>query len=257
MFSMIRKRFTYANVAMTLALVFTMTGGAYAAKHYLITSTKQISPKVLKALKGKDGKNGAPGVTGPAGAGTAGAQGPVGPTGAKGETGPEGKQGKEGKEGEEGAQGQQGQQGQQGLQGVAGPVGPTGEPWTPNSELPSGATETGTWSAGASEGQIAMAAISFTIPLKAELDENHVKYAGKTSTTECPGSAVKPEAEKGYLCVYGNVAVGASATDEIYKGSGLEPGASTAGVVVVVKGEAAVGPAKLNITYGTWAVTAE
>jgi hypothetical protein len=39
MFSKIRKRLTYANVAMTLALVFAMTGGAYAAKHYLITST--------------------------------------------------------------------------------------------------------------------------------------------------------------------------------------------------------------------------
>ena len=57
----IRKRVTYANVAMTLALVFAMSGGAYASK-YLITSTKQISPKVLKTLKGAAGK------TGPAGA---------------------------------------------------------------------------------------------------------------------------------------------------------------------------------------------
>ncbi len=31
MFSRIRKRITYANLAMTLALVFAMTGGAYAA----------------------------------------------------------------------------------------------------------------------------------------------------------------------------------------------------------------------------------
>ena len=33
MFSMIRKRLTFANVAMTLALVFAMTGGAYAARN--------------------------------------------------------------------------------------------------------------------------------------------------------------------------------------------------------------------------------
>ncbi len=46
MFSMIRKRLTYANVAMTLALVFAMTGGAYAAKKYMITSKKQIKPSV-------------------------------------------------------------------------------------------------------------------------------------------------------------------------------------------------------------------
>jgi hypothetical protein len=29
---------------MTIALVFAMSGGAYAANHFLITSTKQISP---------------------------------------------------------------------------------------------------------------------------------------------------------------------------------------------------------------------
>ena len=52
MFSGIRKRLTYANVTATLALVFAMTGGAYAAKHYLITSKAQISPKVLKRAAG-------------------------------------------------------------------------------------------------------------------------------------------------------------------------------------------------------------
>jgi hypothetical protein len=50
-----QKRITYANVAATLALVFSMSGGALAATHYLINSTKQISPKVLKKLKGPRG----------------------------------------------------------------------------------------------------------------------------------------------------------------------------------------------------------
>ncbi len=71
-----KPRFTYANVTATLALVFSMTGGAMAAHHYLISSTKQISPKVVNALKGKTGK------TGPAGA--LGAQGPQGAQGAAG-----------------------------------------------------------------------------------------------------------------------------------------------------------------------------
>ena len=42
MFERVRRRVSYANVAATLALVFAMTGGAYAAKQYVITSTKQI-----------------------------------------------------------------------------------------------------------------------------------------------------------------------------------------------------------------------
>jgi hypothetical protein len=45
-----RIRFTYANVVATLALVLAMSGGALAASHYLITSTRQISPRVLKKL---------------------------------------------------------------------------------------------------------------------------------------------------------------------------------------------------------------
>jgi hypothetical protein len=83
-----RRRISYANVAATLALVFAMSGGALAASHYLINSTKQISPKVLKKLKGNTGKKGATGATGPAGP-----TGPTGATGATGGTGPAGKNG--------------------------------------------------------------------------------------------------------------------------------------------------------------------
>ncbi len=59
-----RRRLSYANVTATLALVFAMSGGALAANHYLINSTKQINPKVLKKLKGNAG---APGKEGPSG----------------------------------------------------------------------------------------------------------------------------------------------------------------------------------------------
>src|SRR4051812_46300168 len=81
-----RRHLTYANVAATLALFFALSGGALAAKHYLITSTKQIDPKVLKKLRGRAGKTGAHGVTGPAGA--IGGQGAAGKEGPKGEAGP-------------------------------------------------------------------------------------------------------------------------------------------------------------------------
>lgn len=74
-----RKRLSYANVAATLALVFSMTGGAMAANHYLISSTKQIKPSILKKLKGNAGAKGA---TGPQGAqGAQGGAGPAGPAG--------------------------------------------------------------------------------------------------------------------------------------------------------------------------------
>jgi hypothetical protein len=79
---MIKPKLSYANVAATLALVFSMTGSAIAAHHYLITSTKQISPKVISALKGKAGAMGLPGKEGPPGKeGAVGKEGQVGPAG--------------------------------------------------------------------------------------------------------------------------------------------------------------------------------
>lgn len=86
-----QKRFTYANVVATLALVFAMSGGAIAANHYLITSTKQISPKVIKKLKGKRGPAGKTGPAGPQGR-----EGPAGKEGLAGKEGPQGKPGPSG-----------------------------------------------------------------------------------------------------------------------------------------------------------------
>jgi hypothetical protein len=65
-------RVAHATVIAYLALFVALAGGtAYAAKHYLITSTKQIKPSVRKALHGSTGP------TGPSGPG--GATGPSGP----------------------------------------------------------------------------------------------------------------------------------------------------------------------------------
>ena len=151
--SFVRKRLTYANVAVTLALVFAMTGGAYAAKKYVITSTKQIKPSVVKQLKGKNGLIGATGPAGPAG--------PQGPIGAQGEKGMQGKDGIEGKEGATGKEGVSRLSGTKkdwtrgldckegGLEFTVGSGTATfacnGSPWTAGGTLPKGKTEKGEW----------------------------------------------------------------------------------------------------------------
>ena len=74
-----RQRPSPAIVLAALALFLALGGTAVAARHYLITSTRQIKPSVLHALYGARGPAGPPGPSGPAGApGTPGAPGPRG-----------------------------------------------------------------------------------------------------------------------------------------------------------------------------------
>jgi hypothetical protein len=68
-----------------VALFVAMGGTAVAARHYLINSTSQINPKVLKKLKGNSGKAGLQGIAGvPGAAGTAGKEGLQGKEGPQG-----------------------------------------------------------------------------------------------------------------------------------------------------------------------------
>jgi hypothetical protein len=196
MFSVLRKRVTYANVTMTLALVLAMSGGAYAASKVLITSTKQIKPSVLKQLRGKTGPAGAPG-----------------PAGASGLAGPAGPAGKDGAPGSAGKDGAPGVKGEAGPPGPKGEKGATGSPWPAGGTLPKGSTETGAWFAAASSEKemptTEHAAISFSIPLAAPINGAHVHYvtvieqeAKAFAGPGCAGSAEAPEAEAGYLCVF-------------------------------------------------------
>lgn len=108
------------NIVAWLALFVALSGTSMAASHYIITSTKQIKPSVLKQLRGAHGAAGAKGATGATGA--AGAQGPQGSSGNGGATGPggaKGEKGPTGKPGEPGEAGEPGTPGEQGLPGTA------------------------------------------------------------------------------------------------------------------------------------------
>ena len=217
MFSRIRRRVTYTNVAMTLALFFAMTGGAYAAKKYLISSTKQISPKVLQQLQ----KPGPKGTAGPAG--PAGPTGPAGPAGPSGPAGPAGT----GTKGENGAAGADGAsvtstaltQGnanckEGGSEFVAAANKKTyacnGSPWTVGGTLPKGASETGVWAEPqgveykTGHTEFIFAPISFTVQLASALEASKVHFIEPAATPPagCKGNAEKPEAESGNLCVF-------------------------------------------------------
>jgi hypothetical protein len=125
-----RKLFRKPSPAMViacLALFVASTGTSIAAKHYLITSTKQIKPSVLTKLKGAKGPMGATGAQGIAGiAGAAGARGPTGAAGARGAAGEKGAAGAQGPAGAAGAQGPAGAAGAQGPAGATGAQGAAG-----------------------------------------------------------------------------------------------------------------------------------
>jgi hypothetical protein len=283
MFSWIRRRCSYANVVATFALFFAMTGGALAAGHYLITSTKQIKPSVLKSLAGK---------AGPAGpAGTAGAVGAKGESGASG-TGTPGVEGHEGKEGKEGPKGKEGKEGPEGKEGLPGVI-------HPGETLASGASETGMWAASGSGdrgglcvpeaegapvitreggssgcptgytleelGSLAVGAISFTIPLAAPLGEHEVSYVAYQGHVagHCEGSFEEPTAEPGNLCVYEgpdrlNALGGVVEPDLADVGNGS--GALKTGAIVVAIPENPSGGGIVHeepvFASGSWAVTA-
>jgi collagen triple helix repeat protein len=124
-----------AATIITMAALFFALGGTAVASHFLITSTGQIKPSVLKTLRGSNGPAGPAGVQGATGAtGSAGPEGPVGkegPSGKEGARGPEGKEGKEGKEGPSGGpigpEGKEGREGPAGPEGKEGPEGPEGK----------------------------------------------------------------------------------------------------------------------------------
>ncbi len=285
--SRIAKHLNPATAVAVFALVFALAGGAYAAKKYVITSPKQISPNVLKQLQGKAGPAGAPGVAGPQG--TAGAQGPAGPAGsagAKGDNGAAGAQGPQGPAGNAGASGEnvdvetlakgQGgckEGGAQFSNGTGTATACNGEQGAGGGEeklpatLPKGESEKGAWAVESypvEKGRlnVALAAVSFPIPLAAPLTKAHVFFIqeGESSPPGCPGTANNPKAAAGNLCVFETESAAALVPlpAGVIKDPGLEegttePAAGGTGFVIHMQNE---NPTEHTSAWGTWAVTA-
>lgn len=274
MVSRIRDRFGTAGVVLgVLALVLALTGGALAASGALTSKQKKEVKKIAKAEAKKfAGKEGPPGSAGPAG--PQGSQGAQGEKGAPGDPGAPGAPGDDGKSvtlttepaGTGNCEGRGGTKVE--VEGNAASkkyvcTGKEGSPWTAGNVLPTGAMQTGTYFVGSETGsgayaEYAIDAISFNVPLTAELPESNVKLVTSSVPTECEnpnhtGAAgpLNPEASAGYLCVY-QVESENMGGGEIYKASfNLGGGASVSGALIAYPVTAAEAHAN-----GTWAVAA-
>jgi hypothetical protein len=254
MFSILRNRLGIPGLIAVIALVFAMGGGAaFAAKKYVITSTKQIKPSVLKQLRGKAGPQGAAGVNG--------ANGKDGANGTNGANGTAGASGKSVVTGTIGA-------GEQGCNegGVSVEVegsgtskavcnGEEGSPWTAGGILPPGQTETGTYGGTFANGQFIALPISFTLPVEPAPEPTFVEGA---SAPGCPGIvAGVPTAEPGNLCLYKGVEIGGLEAGQ--SPAFFEPTSPALGEGVTPSGTVFGGVCASSncIWWGAWAVTAE
>lgn len=265
MLSRIRKRFTYANVAMTVALVFAMAGGAFAAGGFRITSIKQIKPSVVKRLRGK---------TGPAG--KAGAQGPQGPAGLQGVPGSPGVKGEAGGPGANGVSVSSKElskgdshcpQGGSEFSAAEGKVtyACAGSPWTAGGTLPKGASEHGQWAlTGKPPTPIPISTgISFPIRLASELslEKVHVigeeegfkeaKEAAAIKSGECTGTWEDPGAASENLCIFLQIAGGEVSSLKIENSESGGEGAGPSGAIIQYNAP----PEHLFIFHGSWVTT--
>jgi len=271
MLGSIRRHTTYANATATLALLFAMSGGAFAVTTNGNAGASHASAAAV-ARKSRSSK--AKTLRGP--------RGPKGETGSAGAVGAAGPAGPEGKAGAPGSQGPQGPQGPAGKEGKAGATGQTGFTTT----LPPGKTETGSWSMGGGENQFIVSSISFPIPLTEAFTFTQVHFIdtnGKEiellketpspelkeeTSSACHGNYTEPRADPGNLCIYdreelnlglsGLTPTGTAFRPAVFPGGGSaaalggKEGAGVSGAVLLAKAESPPAWA-----WGSWAVTAE
>jgi hypothetical protein len=234
----IREPFGKAGlIVAVIALVLALTGAAFAAAGLTGKQKKEVE-KIAKKFAGK------PGTQGPAG--LAGAAGPKGATGPKGNQGDSGAPGATGKsvvaqpasfgsgpgecpEGGTELEVEGSGSSEVVCNGEEGQQGPPGSPWPVNGTLPTGSSEEGEWSIARSVGgeEIASTAISFVIPLAADLDSSHVHFIppATTAPTGCSGTYANPGAASGNLCVFAKAMVNAESTGLFPIVFGLDSGA--------------------------------
>ncbi len=261
MFSGVRRHINATTIVAVFALVFAMTGGAFAVTSKGGSSSKAVVAKSKAKSKTVRGPAGPRGATGPAGA--AGATGPQGAAGAQGIPGPQGSKGETGATGAAGAKGETGPQGKQGApgeQGEPGPAGTTGFTKT----LPEGETETGTWDVFTKkvveETQVWEVPISFPIPLTVDLAPSDTHYVKEGEhITDCPGNAATPKAAEGQFCLYQGNGTTIQPTESKLEVSFELPdtnleGTAPSGTIIHVLYEGPVG--ETVYLRGSWAVTA-
>lgn len=261
MFKRLREQFsTAALILSAIAVLLAVAGGAMAASGALTGKQKKEVKAIAKSFQG----------TGPQGApGTPGANGTSGKDGAPGAPGTPGKAGTDGKsvtvtkidpgfeeceelggalvEVESTPPGVEVCNGEEGAQGIEG------QPWTFNSTLPTGATETGVWSFNgtAADSEGVYAEIGFPVQMAKALKRPHTHYATDADfETFCKGSYNVPVAPAGELCVYQSTVSNAT-FEGMYKVGpiGETQGALQAGTVLAFTMSGA------GYGMGTWAVT--
>lgn len=270
MLQRLRKHLTPSVFIALIALVFALTGGAFAAtgggssSHATLTASAAKSKAKSKTKAGARGPAGPAGKNGTNGAnGAAGAQGPAGPQGAAGGKGETGSPGTDGTDGTDGTNGTNGAE---------------GSPWTDGGTLPSESTETGQWAVGQyMPGTEAIESVdvglSFTIPLAKRLNSEHVhfirlgegeneeesKWAPAIKEGNCKGSVEKPEATSGNLCVFtlSSINYGAGAVESVaFSIENAETGNEGAGKTGAYLTDGFKVPhAGFLVIKGDWAVT--
>lgn len=214
-----------ALVVASLALAVALGGTGYAATTVipaLSVGTNQLKNDAVTSQKVKDGSLlGKDFKAGQLPAGHDGAPGAAGQAGAPG------------------APGTTGAAGAAGLAGATGPAGPFPD------TLPAGKTIRGAYNIGATAaaaGALANTSISFVFTF-ATAPAVKVVLQGATPPAECPGTALLPQAQAGFLCVF---------EDSRNNSAGVVLNAvRRSGATIFTNSSASGG----FFTFGTWAAT--
>lgn len=273
MFDVLRKQVNASTALAVVALLFAMTGGAFAVtggggSPRAVAAKKKA--KVVRGPRGPEGKQGKEGKQGPAGPeGKEGKEGKQGLQGLEGKEGKEGKQGIPGKEGKEGASGKGVTLGAasgcgEGIQGITVEVEGSGSPQEvcdgqpgPIAHvLPVGATETGSFyfHFGESEtAQLITVVDGMSLPIQLEekipFGEKIETVQDGSPTEHCKGSFEHPQAASKFACFYS-----ANSLVKIvvpFPGQGV-PGVGPAGAPRI---GVEVEPSGEGEAYVSWAVT--